>query len=72
MTKDVEKVIMDRSRLRNKFNQNYTSENCHEYKRLRNMCANILKWQKKDYLAKIDIRSTDDKTFWNAVKPCHK
>ena len=36
MTGDLRKAITDRSHLRNKFSQNRTSENWHEYKRLRN------------------------------------
>ena len=45
---------MDISRLiRNKFNQNRTSENWHKYETLRNKCANILRKTKKITLLKL-------------------
>ena len=68
ITKDLRKVIIDGSLLRNKFNRNFTSENWHQYKRLRNKCTNILK-KKKNYFARVDIKSiTNNTTFWNPVK----
>ena len=68
VNKDLQKAIMDRSRMKNKFKQNRTSKNCHEYKRLRNKGANLLK-KTENYFVKIYIKTTHRRTFWNAIKP---
>ena len=43
VTKDQQVAIMDIAHLRNKFKQNYTSENWYRYKMQRNKHANLLK-----------------------------
>ena len=49
MTKHLRKAIMNRSRLRNKYNKNRTNENWSNYARQRNLCVKILKKSKKHY-----------------------
>ena len=61
---------MTRSRLRNKYNKNRTSESWSNYKKQRNICKNILKKTKTDYFNNTDIKNIiDNKRFWTAVKP---
>ena len=70
LTKDLQKAIMKRSRLRNKFLRDKTDISREEYKKQRNICVSLLKKAKKDYFANLDIKSvTDNKKFWQTVKP---
>ena len=48
MTKNLDKAIMKRSRLRNKFMSDRTKMSRKEYKKQRNFCANLLKRAKKE------------------------
>ena len=70
MTKDLHKVIMKRSKLRNKFlklrnlsdRKNYTSQ--------RNLCKKLLKNTEITYFNNFDIRkNADNRTFWKTVVP---
>ena len=71
--KKLPKEIMTRSRLRNKYSENRTSDNWSNYKKQRNSCTNILKKRKTGYFNNIDIKNiTDCKRFWIAVKPFFK
>ena len=70
MTKDLNKVKMNRSRLHNKFLRNKTNFLRKEYRKQKNFCSNPLRKAKKDNFAKLDISSvTDNKLFWQTVKP---
>ena len=41
MTKELQKAIMKRSRLKNKFNCSKTNKNCEEFRKQRNLCTKI-------------------------------
>ena len=43
MTKKLRKEVMRRYCLRNKYNKNYTCENCSSYKKQNNICTSILR-----------------------------
>ena len=61
---------MTRTRLRNKYKNNPTNENETIFKKQRNYCVKLSRQSKKDYYNKLDIsKVTDNKTFWNSVKP---
>ena len=61
---------MKRSRLRNKFLRTRTEISQIEYKKQRNLCVNLLKKAKKDHYANLDLNCmTDNKKFWQTVKP---
>ena len=70
MTKNLHKAIMKRSRLRNKFLSDRTEMSQKYYKKQRNICVNLLKRDKKEGFAKLDINFiSDNKKFWQIVKP---
>ena len=61
---------MKRSKLRNTFNKERSSENWQNYKRQRNICSNILKSTKKTFFETLNINEiTDNRKFWKTVKP---
>ena len=70
MNKEVRKIIMARSRGKNKYNKNRTPENWEEYRLLRNKCVQAVKETKKNYFKNLDINFTSDcKNFWKTIKP---
>ena len=70
MTKTLTKAIMHRSKFKNKFNNNPTTENNSLYKKQRNFCVNLLRKEKKKYYNNLDIKIFDDnKAFWKGIKP---
>ena len=54
MTKDLHKVIMERSRLRNKLLRDRADISREQYKKQRNICVSLLKKAKKDNFANLD------------------
>ena len=56
MTKDLQKAIMKRSRLKNKFLRDKTYISREEYKKHRNLWVSLLKKAKKDHFANLDIK----------------
>ena len=70
MSKILSKAIMTRSRLRNKYLKCPSLVNERNYKRQRNYCTGLCRKEKKIFYDKIDISQiTDNKKFWNTVKP---
>ena len=70
MTKRLNKAIMTRSRLRNKYLEQKIADTKIAYDKQRNFCLNFLRRTKKNYFANINISSiTDNKKFWKTVKP---
>ena len=70
MTKPLRKLIMNRSRCKNKYLKNRTVENWERYRQLRNKCVKLAKKVKNDYFKNINIQSIiDNKKFWKTVKP---
>ena len=54
MTKDLHKIIMERSRLRNKLLRDRTDISREKYKKQRNICVSLLKKVKKDNFENLD------------------
>ena len=70
MNKTLSKVVMTRSRLRNKFLMNPNNTNKSNYTKYRNYCTRLFKKEKKLYYNNLDTKSiTDNKKFWKTVKP---
>ena len=70
ITKPLRKVIMNRSRLKNRYYKNKTLENWEKYTRIRNICVKMTLKAKKSYFNNININSlVDNKKFWKTVKP---
>ena len=70
MTKQLRKMIMNRSRYKNAYFKSKTTENWEKYRKLRNDCVSLTKKVKREYFANLNINSVNDnKTFWRTVKP---
>ena len=70
MSKELNKTVMTRSRLRNKYLKEKSADSKFAYDKQRNYCVNLLRRTKKKYFANINISSiTDNKKFWKTVKP---
>ena len=70
MTKELQKEIMKRSKLKNKYNKERNYENWSLYKKQRNYCLSLFWNIKKAYFEKLNIKETgDNKTFWKTVRP---
>ena len=70
MNKTLSKAFMHRSKLKNTFNKNPTTENKILYKKQRNWCVALLEKEKKKYYNNLDLKILDDnKTFWQRIKP---
>ena len=70
MPKELNKPIMARSRLRNKYLKEKSADSKIAYGKQRNYCVNLLRRTKKKYFAIINISSiTDNKKLWKTVKP---
>ena len=70
MNKTLSKVVMTRSRLRNKFLKNPTDENRTNYTKYRNYCTSLFRKEKKLYYNNLDMKLiTDNRKFWKTVKP---
>ena len=70
MTKELQKSIMLRSKLRNRYLKLKTEITYSEYKKQRNVCTSLLRKAKRDYFSNLDPSNvTDNKKFWRAIKP---
>ena len=70
MNKDIHKVIMTRTRLRNRFLKEPTQMNRLAYKKQRNYCVSLMRQSKKQYYGSLNVNHiTDNKNFWRVVKP---
>ena len=70
MSKELNKAIMTRSRLRNRYLKEKSADSKIAYEKQRNYCVNLLRRTKKKFFANINISSTtDNKKFWKTVKP---
>ena len=69
MTKELNRAIMTRSRLCNKYLKEKSADSKIAYDKQKNYCVNLLRRTKKNYFANINISSvTDNKKFWKTVK----
>ena len=70
MNKELSKVIMVRSRLRNKSIKLKTIESRQAYNKQRNFCVILLRQVKKDFYENLNpALISDNKKFWKQVKP---
>ena len=70
MNKALSKAIMQRTKLRNKFLKDPSAENKFSYNKQRNWCVSLLRKEKKKYFANLNEKDiTDNKKFWQTVKP---
>ena len=70
MSKELNKAIMTRSRLRHKYLNEKSADSKIAYDKQRNYCVNLLRRTKTKYFANINISSTtDNKKFWKTVEP---
>ena len=68
--KELPKEIMERSKLKNKYNKKGNYENWSLYKKKRNYCLSLLRKIKKAYFEKLNIKDIDyNKTFWKTIWP---
>ena len=70
LTKEINKEIMTRPRLRNKFLRCRSDENKKAYNEQRNRCVKLVRSAKKAYYSNLNIKDVNDnKKFWKIVKP---
>ena len=69
-TKELRKAIMQRSKLKNKYNRNRIDDNWNKYKQQRNKCVTILRRTKLNYYQHLNTHDlADNKQFWKTIKP---
>ena len=70
MTKILRKAIMKRSELKTKYLKNRTNTNKTLYKKQKNFCSKLYKKERKKYYHNLDHKLiTDNKKFWETIKP---
>ena len=70
MTKTLRKAIMRRSALQNRFYRDRSPETEKAFKTQRNYTKRLLNKEKKRYFSNLNMNNyTDNKRFWNTVKP---
>ena len=70
MTKIVRKAIMRRSALENKFYKDKSLESGIRYRKQKNYTKRLIKREKKKYFSNLNMNNyTDNKRFWQTVKP---
>ena len=70
MAKELQKKIMKRSKLKNKYNKRRNYENWFLYKKQRDFCLTLLRKTKKVYFKKLYIKEIGhNKTFQKTVLP---
>ena len=70
VNKELNKAIMERSRVRNEFLKDKTRAARIAYNKQRNVCVSILRKSKKCYYENLDSQNiTYNKKFWRTVKP---
>ena len=70
MTKELNKEIMTRSILRNKFLRFRSEENKKAYNEQRNRCVTLVRNAKKFHYSNLNMKDVNDnKKFWKIVNP---
>ena len=70
MNKNLQKAIMNRSRLLNRYRKEKTEATRSAYKRRRNFCVKLLRKTKKEFYNNPNVKHiTENKLFWKTVKP---
>ena len=66
MTKELRKVIIKRSQLKNRYNKNHN----YLYKKQRSFCVSLLRKTKRNYFKNAKMQDiTDNKKFWKTIPP---
>ena len=69
MNKSLQKAIMNRSRLLNRYRKEKTEATRSAYNRQRNFCVKLLRKTKKEFSNNLDVKYiTENKLFWKTVK----
>ena len=70
MNKVLSKATMQRTKLRNNFLKDPSAANKFSYNKQRNWCVSLLRKEKKKYFANLNEEDiTDNKKFWQTIKP---
>ena len=70
VNKELNKTMVQRTKLRNKFLRQKTTETRLAYNKQRNICVSILRRAKRSYFENLNIKNlSDNRKFWRAVKP---
>ena len=70
MNKSLQKEIMKRTRLQNRFSKSNNETHREAYNKQRNYCVHLTRKTKKDYYENLNVNDvTDNKQFWKTVKP---
>ena len=70
MNKELSKIIMNKSRIKNKYLKWHSRENYLAYKKIENKCKNLVKKSKKIYFQEnASEGSASSKSCWNTIKP---
>ena len=70
MNKNLQKAIMNRSSLLNRYREEETEATSTAYKRQRNFCVKLLRKTKKEFYNNLNVKYiTENKLFWKTVKP---
>ena len=70
MDRELNKAVMKRSRLRNKFIKDKTQVSKEAYTKQRNLCTSMVRKKKRIYFSNLNTRDlTDNRSFWKTVKP---
>ena len=70
MNKSLSKIIMQKSKVGNKYVNWPSHENFLTYKKIKNKCNSLVKKSKKEYFQNLsNANSSHSKSFWNALKP---
>ena len=70
MNKNLQKAIMNRSRLLNRYKKEKAEATRSAYNRQRNFCVKLLRKTKKESYNDLDVKHmTENKLFWKTVKP---
>ena len=70
MTKELSKAIINKSKIRNKYQKWLSRENFLALKEAKKFCNKLTKSVKKAYFRKVTGKGfVNNKAFWNTVKP---
>ena len=69
ITKEVQKPIMIRSKLRNKFLKDKNEQTTNDYRKQSNLCVKLIRRARQKYFSILDLSLIpDNKRFWKTVK----
>ena len=70
MTKTLRKAIATRSKLENQFHKKRNQVSKKAYRKQKNFCSRLYKKERKKYYLHLDPKNiTDNKNFWETMKP---